>query len=51
VILQQNPHGVLVDRDEMLSLLERLDEEGQSEDRGFYLRAISPTHSIASVAA
>jgi len=28
---------VLVDRDELLSLLERLDEEGQSEDRGFYL--------------
>jgi putative DNA primase/helicase len=37
VILQQNPNGVLVDRDELLSLLERLDDEGQSEDRGFYL--------------
>jgi Protein of unknown function (DUF3987) len=37
VILQQNPNGVLVDRDELLALLERLDDEGQSEDRGFYL--------------
>jgi putative DNA primase/helicase len=37
VILQQNPNGILVDRDELLSLLERLDDEGQSEDRGFYL--------------
>jgi putative DNA primase/helicase len=37
VILQQNSNGVLVDRDELLSLLERLDDEGQSEDRGFYL--------------
>jgi putative DNA primase/helicase len=36
-ILLQNPNGVLVDRDELLSLLERLDDEGQSEDRGFYL--------------
>jgi hypothetical protein len=37
VILLQNPNGLLVDRDELLALLERLDDEGQSEDRGFYL--------------
>ena len=37
VIMQQNPNGVLVDRDEMLSLLDRLDEEGHADERGFYL--------------
>ena len=37
VLMQQNPNGLLVDRDEMLSLLDRLDEEGHSDERGFYL--------------
>jgi len=37
VLLQQNPNGVLVHRDEMLSLLDRLDEEGHADERGFYL--------------
>jgi hypothetical protein len=37
VITQQNPNGILVDRDEMLSLLDRLDEEGHADERGFYL--------------
>lgn len=36
-LLQQNPNGVLVDRDEMLSLLDRLDEEGHADERGFFL--------------
>ena len=37
VLLQQNPNGLLVHRDEMLSLLDRLDEEGHADERGFYL--------------
>ena len=36
-VLQQNPNGIGVDRDEALSLLERLDEEGRADERGFYL--------------
>ena len=35
VLLQQNPNGLLVHRDEMLSLLDRLDEEGHADERGF----------------
>jgi len=38
VLMQQNPNGLLVERDEMLSLLDHLDEEGQSNERGFYLQ-------------
>jgi putative DNA primase/helicase len=37
VIMQQNPNGTLLDRDELLSLLDRLDEEGHADERGFYL--------------
>lgn len=37
VLMQQNPNGMLVDRDEMLALLDRLDEEGHADERGFYL--------------
>jgi hypothetical protein len=37
VLLQQNPNGILVHRDEMVSLLDSLDEEGHAEARGFYL--------------
>jgi putative DNA primase/helicase len=36
-LLRQNPNGLLVHRDEMLSLLDRLDEEGHADERGFYL--------------
>ena len=36
-LLRQNPNGVLIDRDEMLSLLDRLDEEGRADERGFFL--------------
>ena len=37
VLMMENPTGLLVDRDEMLSLLDRLDEEGHADERGFYL--------------
>jgi hypothetical protein len=36
-LIQQNPNGLLVDRDEMLALLDWLDEEGHADERGFYL--------------
>lgn len=36
-LLIPNPNGLLVDRDEMLSLLDHLDEEGHANERGFYL--------------
>lgn len=34
---RQNPNGLLVHRDEMISLLRSLDREDQAEARGFYL--------------
>jgi putative DNA primase/helicase len=37
VLMKENPNGVLEDRDEMLSLLDRLDEEGHADERGFHL--------------
>jgi putative DNA primase/helicase len=37
VLLQQNPNGLLVFRDELLALLDRLDEEGHSDEREMYL--------------
>lgn len=40
-ILKNNPNGVVNVRDEMMALLHKLDEEGQSEARGFYLQAWS----------
>jgi hypothetical protein len=36
-ILQENPNGVLVYADEMLPLLERMDQPGHADERGFYL--------------
>ena len=36
-LLRQNPHGMLVYRDELVSLLKGLDKEDQAEGRGFYL--------------
>jgi hypothetical protein len=36
-VLRQNPNGLLVYRDELVSLLKGLDREGQEEGRGFYL--------------
>jgi hypothetical protein len=36
-LLRQNPNGLLVFRDEIVSLLKGLDKEGQEEGRGFYL--------------
>ena len=36
-LLEQNPNGLLVYRDEMLSLLDSLDQEQNSSQKGFYL--------------
>lgn len=36
-LLRQNPNGLLVFRDEMVSLLKSLDREDNAEARGFYL--------------
>src|SRR2546425_5942597 len=38
-LLRQNPNGLLVFRDEIVSLLKSLDREDQAEARGFYLTA------------
>lgn len=38
-LLRQNPNGLLVYRDEMVSLLRGLDREDQAEGRGFFLTA------------
>lgn len=38
-LLRQNSNGLLVYRDEIVSLLKSLDREGQEEGRGFYLTA------------
>jgi len=38
-LLRQNPNGLMVFRDEIVSLLKGLDKEGQEEGRGFYLTA------------
>jgi putative DNA primase/helicase len=38
-ILNENPRGVLVFRDELVGLLKSLDKEGQEGARGFYLQA------------
>jgi putative DNA primase/helicase len=37
VLLQQNPNGLLVFRDEIVSLLRGLDHEERASERGFYL--------------
>ena len=39
VLLQQNPNGLLVFRDELVSLLDSLDQEENISERGFYLTA------------
>ncbi len=39
VLLQQNPNGLLVFRDELVSLLAHLDQEKNASERGFYLTA------------
>ncbi len=36
-LLRQNPNGMLVHRDEMVSLLKNLEREDNAEARGFYL--------------
>jgi putative DNA primase/helicase len=38
-LMRQNPNGLLVHRDEIVSLLRSLDREDQAEARGFYLTA------------
>lgn len=38
-LLRRNPNGLLVFRDELVSLLRGLDREDQAEGRGFYLTA------------
>jgi len=38
-LLRQNPNGLLVFRDEIVSLLKSLDRDGAEEGRGFYLTA------------
>lgn len=42
-ILQQNPNGVIVFRDELTGLLKSLDKEGREGARAFYLEAWSGT--------
>lgn len=37
VLLQQNPNGILVFRDEIISLLDTLDREDYVSEKGFYL--------------
>jgi hypothetical protein len=37
VLLQQNPNGLLVFRDELVSLLRSLDQEERESEKGFYL--------------
>jgi putative DNA primase/helicase len=39
VLLNENPHGVLVYRDELIGLLKGLDKEGQEGARAFYLES------------
>jgi putative DNA primase/helicase len=43
-LLRQNPNGLLVFRDELVSLLDSLDEEGHISDRGFYLTGWNGDH-------
>ncbi|MCC6425034.1 MAG: DUF3987 domain-containing protein [Phycisphaerales bacterium] len=39
VVLNQNPNGVLLDRDEIIGWLKTMDRDGHENDRGFYLAA------------
>jgi putative DNA primase/helicase len=45
VLLQQNPNGLMVFRDELVSLLDSLDQEENASERGFYLTAWSGNSS------
>ncbi|MGB6797896.1 MAG: YfjI family protein [Xanthobacteraceae bacterium] len=45
VLLQQNPNGLMVFRDELVSLLDSLDQEVNASERGFYLTAWSGNSS------
>lgn len=40
-LLRQNPNGILVFRDELVSLLKNLDQDDQAAARGFYLQGWS----------
>lgn len=44
-ILNQNPHGVLLFRDELTGWFRTLDREGHENDRAFYLEAWNGTGS------
>lgn len=44
-ILQGNPYGVAVYRDELVSLFRSLEREGQESSRGFYLSGWSGNHA------
>jgi hypothetical protein len=41
IVLSENPNGVLIFADELISLLRTMDREGHEGDRGFYLCAWS----------
>jgi putative DNA primase/helicase len=43
VLLRDNPAGILIERDELVSLLKHLDREEQAVARGFYLSGWSGT--------
>ena len=45
VLLQQNPNGLMIFRDELVSLLDYLDQEENASERGFYLTAWSGNSS------
>jgi hypothetical protein len=44
VLLQQNPNGLLVYRDEIVSLLDTLDREEFVSELGFYLTGSAASH-------
>jgi hypothetical protein len=46
-LLRDNPNGLLVERDELVSLLKHLDREEQVVARGFLLSGWSGTHSYS----
>jgi putative DNA primase/helicase len=45
VLLAENPHGLVVFRDELTGFLRLLDRPGHENDRGFYLEAWNGTQS------
>jgi len=42
-LLNQNPNGLLIQRDELTGWLRSLDDEGRAKDRSFYLEAANGT--------